>query len=712
MRKILLWILCLITVSGSLNAQKKGHTKYVNLFIGTDGTGHAFPGPCRPFGMVQPGPDNQDTGWEYTSGYQYRDTSLLGFSQTRANGTGIPEFGDILLLPMPIDRDPVRRIGYDKSSEKATTGYYSVKLNSNIAVELTASERVAFHRYRYPTNGARLLIDFQHGLRFLTDSLVLASDIQFENDSTISGSVKTKNWVEKTYYFVIRFNQAFKQVKELPKNPRENAPRYLLDFQLNHRTLTTKIALSTVSIEGAHANLQAEIPHWDFQKVVKASKQAWETYLSRIHIQASKKQKEIFYTSMYRLFIQPSNIADVDGQYRGADDQVKTAKNKTYYSTLSLWDTYRAAHPLYTLLAPERVNGFINTFIDHADAAGFLPIWTAWGKDNYCMIGNHAIPVIADAYQKGFRGYDAEKALQWMVKSSTENHINSNWTLLNKFGYYPMDSLDNESVSRTLEHGIDDAAIAQMAKAMGKPELAKNYEHRSKNYKNLFDSSTNLFRGKDSKGNWRTPFDPLTATSPLNNPGDYTEANAWQYFWTPAQYDLEGTISLLGGKNVLEAKLDSFFSIKSVNANKYLGQEAMIGQYAHGNEPSHHIAYLYAYTLHPEKGRKIIKDISAQFYSNTPNGMIGNDDCGQMSAWYIFSTLGVYPVNPNNGQYTVGIPQVRNAKIYTGQGDKYIQIKNLYRGGQDSYLKIDGRTIKETYITHDQLINAKKVVFN
>ena len=712
MRKTLLLILCSITVLGNLIAQKKEYTKYVNPFIGTDGTGHAFPGPCRPFGMVQPGPDNQDTGWEYTSGYQYRDTSLLGFSQTRANGTGIPEFGDILLLPMPIDRDPVRRIGYDKSSEKATTGYYSVKLNSNIAVELTASERVAFHRYRYPTNGARLQIDFQHGLRFLTDSLVLASDIQFENDSTISGSVKTKNWVEKTYYFVIRFNQAFKQVKELPKNPRENAPRYLLDFQLNHRTLTTKIALSTVSIEGAHANLQAEIPHWDFQKVVKASKQAWETYLGRIHIQASKKQKEIFYTSMYRLFIQPSNIADVDGQYRGADDQVKTAKNKTYYSTLSLWDTYRAAHPLYTLLAPERVNGFINTFIDHADAAGFLPIWTAWGKDNYCMIGNHAIPVIADAYQKGFRGFDAEKALQWMVKSSTENHINSNWTLLNKFGYYPMDSLDNESVSRTLEHGIDDAAIAQMAKAMGKPELAKNYEHRSKNYKNLFDSSTNLFRGKDSKGNWRTPFDPLTATSPLNNPGDYTEANAWQYFWTPAQYDLEGTISLLGGKNVLEAKLDSFFSIKSVNANKYLGQEAMIGQYAHGNEPSHHIAYLYAYTLHPEKGRKIIKDISAQFYSNTPNGMIGNDDCGQMSAWYIFSTLGVYPVNPNNGQYTVGIPQVRNAKIYTGQGDKYIQIKNLYRGGQDSYLKIDGRTIKETYITHDQLINAKKVVFN
>ena len=711
MRKTLLLILCSITVLGNLIAQKKEYTKYVNPFIGTDGTGHAFPGPCRPFGMVQPGPDNQDTGWEYTSGYQYRDTSLLGFSQTRANGTGIPEFGDILLLPMPIDRDPVRRIGYDKSSEKATTGYYSVKLNSNIAVELTASERVAFHRYRYPTNGARLQIDFQHGLRFLTDSLVLASDIQFENDSTISGWVRTKNWVEKTYYFVIRFNQTYKQAKELPKNPREKAPRYLLDFQLKDRILSTKIALSTVSIAGAHRNMQAEVSHWDFQKIVKASKQAWETYLSRIQIKGSKKQKQIFYTSMYRLFIQPSDIADVDGQYRGADDKVLRAQNKSYYSTLSLWDTYRAAHPLYTLIAPERINGFINTFIDHAEAVGFLPIWTAWGKDNYCMIGNHAIPVIADAYQKGFRGFDAEKALQWMVKSSSENHVNSNWDLLNNFGYYPMDSLDNESVSRTLEHGIDDAAIAQMARAMGKFELAENFEQRSKNYKNLFDHSTNLFRGKDSKGNWRTPFDPLTATSPLNNPGDYTEANAWQYFWTPAQYDIEGITSLLGGKQALEAKLDSFFSIKSVNANKYLGQEAMIGQYAHGNEPSHHIAYLYAHTIHPEKGRKIIKDISEQFYSNTPNGMIGNDDCGQMSAWYIFSTLGFYPANPNNGQYTVGMPQVRSAKVYTGQGDKYTRIRNFIRDGQPSYLKIDGRLMKETYITQKQLLLARKIVF-
>ncbi len=711
MKRIVLFILCLIMVADNLIAQKKGYTKYVNPFIGTDGTGHAFPGPCLPFGMVQPGPDNQDTGWEYTSGYQYRDTSLLGFSQTRANGTGIPEFGDILLLPMRIDQDPVRRIGYDKSSENATPGYYSVKLNSNIAVELTASERGAFHLYRYPTNGARLLIDFQHGLRFMTDSLVLDSDIKFDNDSTISGWVKTKNWVEKTYYFVIKFNQAFKQVKELPRNQKEKAPRYVLDFELKDRTLSTKIALSTVSTAGAQLNLQAEIPHWDFQKVVKAAKVAWETYLSRIQIKAPRKLKEIFYTSMYRLFIQPSNIADVNGQYRGADDRVKTAKNKTYYSTLSLWDTYRAAHPMYTIIAPERVDGFVNTFIDHAEAAEFLPIWTAWGKDNYCMIGNHAIPVIADAYQKGFRGFDAEKALHWMVKSSSENHVNSNWTLLNKFSYYPLDSLDNESVSRTLEHGIDDAAIAQMAITLGKSELAKKYEQRSKNYKNLFDPSTNLFRGKDSKGNWRTPFDPLTATSPMNNPGDYTEANAWQYFWTPAQYDIEGIINLLGSKQALEAKLDSFFSIKPINANKYLGQEAMIGQYAHGNEPSHHIAYLYAFTPRPEKGKKIIKDISEQFYSNTPNGMIGNDDCGQMSAWYIFSTLGFYPVNPINGQYIIGAPQVRRAKVYQGPGNKYTRIKNLNRDGQINHLEIDGKPFKQVYFTQQQFTLAKKLLF-
>ena len=642
---------------------KIDYTQYVNPFIGTEGTGHTFPGPCMPFGMIQPGPDNVDKGWDYTSGYQYKDSIILGFSQTRANGTGINEFGDILLQPFVTDKKENFGEAYLKETEKASPGYYTVTLKNNVKVELTCTERVAFHQYTYPESKAKLLVDLQHGLRFLTDSLVLESDVKIEDNKTISGYCHTKNWVEKKYFFTINFNQPFASSVVLERKAKEAAPRYVLSFDLKDKTLQTKIALSTVSVVGAKNNLQKELPGWDFNATVTNAKKVWNSYLSRIEIEAEQKQKEIFYSCMYRVFIQPSNIADVDGKYRGADNSIRTAKNGEYYSTLSLWDTYRAAHPLYTLIAPEKVNGFINSMIEHSKAAGFLPIWTAWGKDNYCMIGNHAIPVIVDAYNKGFTGFDAEEALQQMIKSTTENHFNSNWTLLNQYGYYPFDSLDNEAVSRTLEHGVDDYCIALMAYKMGKKNIAATYYKRANYYKNLYDSSTKQMRGKDSKGNWRTPFNPLMATSPMNNPGDYTEANAWQYFWTPAQYDVEGMINLLGGKKNFTAQLDSFFTIKALNPNKHLGQEAMIGQYAHGNEPSHHIAYLYAYSNKPKRGKEIITQICNEFYNNTTTGMIGNDDCGQMSAWYIFSTLGFYPVNPVGGDYVLGMPQVKKAIV-------------------------------------------------
>jgi predicted alpha-1,2-mannosidase len=651
------------------------YTQYVNPFIGTEGTGHTFPGPCMPFGMVQPGPDNVDKGWDYTSGYQYKDSIILGFSQTRANGTGINEFGDVLLQPFTDDRKENFGERYLKETEKASPGYYTVTLNNKVKVELTCTERVALHHYTYPTSNAKLLVDLQHGLRFLTDSLVLESDVKIEDNKTISGYCHTKNWVEKKYFFTIKFNQPFASSVVLERKAKEAAPRYVLSFDLKDKMLQTKIALSTVSVEGAKNNLQKELPGWDFNAVVANAKKVWNGYLSRIEIDAEQKQKEIFYSCMYRLFIQPSNIADIDGKYRGTDDSIRTAKNGEYYSTLSLWDTYRAAHPLYTLIAPEKVNGFINSMFEHSKAAGFLPIWSAWGKDNYCMIGNHAIPVIADAYLKGFNEFDAEEALQQMIKSTTENHINSNWTLLNKYGYYPFDSLDNEAVSRTLEHGVDDYCIALMADKMGKKNIAAVYYKRADYYKNLYDSTTRQMRGKDSKGNWRSPFNPLMATSPMNNPGDYTEANAWQYFWTPAQYDVEGMMQLLGGKKNFTAMLDSFFTIKALNPNKHLGQEAMIGQYAHGNEPSHHIAYLYAYSEKPERGRELITQICKEFYNNTTTGMIGNDDCGQMSAWYIFSTLGFYPVNPVSGDYIIGRPQVKSATVYLNDG-KVLEIKN------------------------------------
>lgn len=676
--KPILMLLLLLHFFNSISAQTKDYTKFVNPFIGTEGTGHTFPGPCMPFGMVQPGPDNVDRGWDYTSGYQYKDSIILGFSQTRANGTGINEFGDVLLQPFTSNKKESFGEAYFKATEKATPGYYTVTLKNNVKVELTCTERVAFHQYTYPSPSAKLLVDLQHGLRFLTDSLVLESEVQIESNTVISGYCHTRNWVDRKYFFTIQFNQPFIASTLLERKAKEAAPRYVLDFYLNDKILQTKIALSTVSVEGAKNNLHTELPGWNFDATVAHAKNAWNTYLSRIEIEADDKQKAIFYSCMYRLFIQPSNIADVDGKYRGANDSISVAANNEYYSTLSLWDTYRAAHPLYTLIAPERVDGFIRSMITHCMAAGFLPIWTAWGQDNYCMIGNHAIPVIVDAYMKGFKGFNAEQALQQMIKSTTENHVNSNWSLLNTYGYYPFDSLDNESVSRTLEHGVDDYCIALMADKMGKTDIAATYYKRAGYYKNLYDASTKQMRGKDSKGNWRSPFNPLMATSPMNNPGDYTEANAWQYFWTPAQYDAAGMMQLLGGKKSFTAQLDSFFAMQALHPNKHLGQEAMIGQYAHGNEPSHHIAYLYAYADKPERGKALISQICNEFYGNTPTGMIGNDDCGQMSAWYIFSTLGFYPVNPANATYIVGQPQIKSAMVHLPDGKKLV-IKNNNR---------------------------------
>ncbi|MFN6088036.1 MAG: GH92 family glycosyl hydrolase [Cyclobacteriaceae bacterium] len=690
----------------------KDFTQFVNPFIGTEGTGHTFPGPCLPFGMVQPGPDNRDQGWDYTSGYQYQDSTIIGFSQTRANGTGISEFGDVLLQPVTDSRTEKFGEGYNKQSERATPGYYSVTLRNQVKVELSASERVAFHKYTYPNNKAKLLVDLQHGLRFLTDSRVLESTVTINGQNSISGSCHTKNWVDRKYFFFIQFDQPFVTSSELVKMPKEKAPRYILEFELKDRVLKTKVAMSTVSVDGAIANLKTEIPEWDFDGTVIQAKQKWNEYLSRIEIEADQKQKEIFYSCMYRLFIQPSNIADVDGKYRGADDVVRQAENNEYYSTLSLWDTYRAAHPLYTLIAPEKVNGFVQSMIAHSKAAGFLPIWTAWGQDNYCMIGNHSIPVIVDAHKKGFTGFDANAALSEMVKTTSEKHINSNWPLLNKYGYYPFDSLDNEAVSRTLEHGVDDYFVATMAEQLGKRDIATQYFKRASFYKNLYDSTTRQMRGKNSLAKWRTPFNPLMATSPMNNPGDYTEANAWQYFWTPAQYDAEGLMRLLGGKRNFTAQLDSFFTIRALNPNKHLGQEAMIGQYAHGNEPSHHIAYLYAYSEKPQRGRELITQICNQFYNNTPTGMIGNDDCGQMSAWYIFSTLGFYPVNPGNGTFVFGVPQAKKIAVKLAKSKELIISLTSNKQNVSVFeVQLNGKKTLDHSVAYSTLITGGKLEF-
>jgi predicted alpha-1,2-mannosidase len=710
------FILCLVlfNISGIAQPQITDYSKFVNTFIGTDGTGHTFPGPSMPFGMVQPGPDNSKLGWNYTCGYQYHDTVILGFSQTRFSGTGISEMGDILLLPFVETKNKELRNRYFKDSERASAGYYTLTKKDQVKVELTCSERVAFHRYTYPAQQGFLLVNLQHGLCFLTDSLILESHVKIEDNQTISGYAHTKNWVERKYFFVIKFDKPFTKSEQLAKGPKENAPKYILSFNLDKsKILQVKIALSTVEVDGAKRNMKTEIPGWDFEKVKKNAQKVWNEYLGRIAIEAEPKQKEIFYTSLYHLLLQPSNIADVDGKYRGADDIIAQAPNKEYYSTLSIWDVYRGAFPLLQIIAPEKINGIINTTLLHHKAAGFLPVWTAWGQDNYCMIGNHAIPMILSAYNHGFTGFDAKEALKAMVETSTKSHINSDWELYNKYGYYPFDKPDNEAVSRTLESCYDDWCVAELASKLDDTSTAETFYKRAAYYKNLFDPETKLFRGKDTRGNWRTPFDPLAATSPMNNPGDYTEANAWQYFWTPAQFDIDGMKKLLGGDDAFTKQLNDFFTIEAKNPNKFLGQEAMIGQYAHGNEPGHHIVYLYAYSDSPETGQKYIHEIISSFHNNTPDGMIGNDDCGQMSAWYILSSLGFYPVNPSGNEFVLGAPQVSKAMLHQANdrtftiNAKNLSSENIY--SEKAYL--NGEKIENPFITYRQIMEGGNLLF-
>jgi predicted alpha-1,2-mannosidase len=706
-------IIVVLSIIGFNPNFAQNNSKFVNTFIGTDGTGHTFPGPSMPFGMVQPGPDNNIQGWNHTSGYQYKDTLLLGFSQMRFSGTGIGEMGNILLLPFN-DKKSKLKNSYFKETETASVGYYSLLKKDQVKVELTCSERVAFHKYTFPDSKGKLLLDFQHGIQFLNDSLVLESDIKIENPTTISGYCKTKGWVTKKYFFTISFETPLVNSIELPREKKQNAPKYILDFELpKSNTLQVKIALSTVSIEGAKLNLISEIPHWSFKKVKQNAEAVWNNYLNRIEIEAPHKQKEIFYTSLYHLLLQPSNIADVDGNYRGADDTIALAPNKVYYSTLSIWDIYRGAFPLLQIIAPEKIDGIVNTLLLHHKAAGFLPIWTAWGQDNYCMIGNHSIPMILSAYQNGFKGFDEKEALKAMIETSTQSHFNSDWELYNQYGYYPFDKLDNEAVSRTLESGFDDWCVAKMAENLNDKTNQVSFQKRANYYKNLFDPSTKLFRGKDTIGNWRNPFDPLTATSPMNNPGDYTEANAWQYFWTPAQYDIDGMKKLLGGTSEFTNKLNDFFTIESANPNKFLGQEAMIGQYAHGNEPSHHIVYLYAYSETPKMGQKYINKIINNFHDNTPNGMIGNDDCGQMSAWYILSSLGFYPINPANGEFILGVPQFKKATLHLKDNKKFIinalniSSTNLFQNNP----KLNNSNLSRPYIKYEEIMSGGTLNF-
>ena len=722
---VFLYTLALGSASYSCSTAKQDtpqtdYTQYVDPFIGAADNGHTFPGACRPFGMIQTSPVTGAVGWRYCSEYMYADSIIWGFTQTHLNGTGCMDLGDILVMPFTGERHrtwDAYRSSFSKTSENATPGYYTVTLDqAKVKAELTATTHAALHRYTYEqADSASILIDLQHGPAWNEKqyhSQVNSCEVNWENDSTLTGHVNNKVWVDQDYYFVMQFSRPVIDHFELPMAETEKGKRLVASFNIQPgEEVLMKVALSTTGVEGAKANMAAEVPGWDFEGIRTAAKADWNSYLSRIEVEGTDEEKTNFYTSFYHALIQPNEISDVDGRYHNAADSVVNATGGKFYSTFSLWDTYRAAHPFYTLMVPERVDGFINSLIDQAEVQGYLPIWGLWGKENFCMVANHGVSVVAEAYAKGFRGFDAERAFNAIKQTQTVSHpLKSNWENYMKYGYFPTDLTEAESVSSTLESVYDDYAAADMAKRMGKTEDAAYFARRADFYKNLFDSSTQFMRPKKSDGTWKSPFNPSQIGHAESVGGDYTEGNAWQYTWH-VQHDVPGLIALFGGEEPFLNKLDSLFTLKLETTQADV--TGLIGQYAHGNEPSHHVTYLYALAGRPERTQELIREIFDTQYSPKPNGLCGNDDCGQMSAWYMFSVMGFYPVNPVSGEYVFGAPQLPEFVLHLTDG-KTFTIKAEGLSEANKYVKsitLNGEPYTKNFISHADIVKGGTLVY-
>ena len=702
------------------DATQMDYTQYVNPFIGAADNGHTFPGATTPFGMIQTSPVTGAVGWRYCSEYVNNDSIIWGFTQTHLNGTGCMDLGDVLVMPVTGERTRAwdgYRSHFSKDQESATPGYYSVLLEEpNVKAELTASTRVAFHRYTYNNaDQAAVLIDLQHGPAWNEGqyhSQVRACETNWEDDQTLVGHVNNSVWVHQDYFFVVKFNRPVTEKINLEMGETEKGQRIVSGFDMEPGDeLLMKIALSSTGIEGAKKNLEAEIPGWDFEATRQAARESWNNYLSRINVTGTKDQLINYYTCFYHALIQPNQISDVDGMYRNAKNEVVKTGGDAFYSTFSLWDTYRAAHPFYTIMVPERVDGFVNSLVENGEAQGFIPIWALWGKDNYCMVANHGVAVVAEAYRKGFRGFDAERALNIMKRTQTESHkLKSDWETYMKYGYFPTDLIRAESVSSTLESVYDDYAIWDMATRMGKTEDVEYYGKRKDFYKNLFDTQTQFMRPRNADGSWKTPFDPSNVGHSESVGGDYTEGNAWQYTWH-VQHDIPGLIALFGGKEPFLNKLDSVFTVELKTSQADV--TGLIGQYAHGNEPSHHVAYLYTMAGKPERTQELIRQIFDTQYRPEPDGLCGNDDCGQMSAWYMFSAMGFYPVDPVSGNYVFGAPQLPKIVLNLADGKTFTVIAEGL-SEENKYVEsitLNGKPYTENYITHEDILKGGTLVF-
>jgi predicted alpha-1,2-mannosidase len=628
------YVLLFFLIPFTLFAQKQP-VDYVNPFIGTGGHGHTFPGATVPFGMVQLSPDTRTEGWDAAGGYHYSDSTILGFSHTHLNGTGVNDLCDVLLTPSLTNT--FKPLIFNHKDEVAKAGYYKTTLaGEGMTVELTASERVGFQRISLSKDIKILYINVNLNKR----NELLESKIFAKDKDEIEGTMVSKSWAKERHLsFTAQFSlDILKIEKNIKYKNTVNRQAVTLAFDVSKtHELLIKVALSPVLEENAAKNLAAEIPHWDFDKTRREAVEKWSKYLNRIQIEGgTDEQKVIFYTALYHTLIHPSVSQDVNGDYRGLDNKVHNSQTFKYHSIFSLWDTYRALHPLYTILCPEKVPDFVNGFLDDFDKTGHLPVWNFSGNETWCMIGNHSIPVITDAYLKGIKGFDAEHALNAMIK--TVNRDTFGLKAYREKGYIPADT-EGESVSKTLEYAYDDYCIAMMAKALKHEDIYRTYIQRSQNWKNIFNPKTGFFQAKINE-TFVEPFDPREVNL------HFTEGNAWQYAFA-VQHDVDGLIQMLGGNEKFEAKLDEFFN----NESKTTGREqvditGLIGQYAQGNEPSHHIAYLYNYVGEPAKTQRLVRQIMDHFYKNAPDGLIGNEDCGQMSAWYVLSSLGFYQVNP------------------------------------------------------------------
>ena len=722
-------ILCSLALAGALascgnqaqtNAAPMDYTQYVNPFIGAADNGHTFPGATTPFGMIQTSPVTGAVGWRYCSEYVNNDSIIWGFTQTHLNGTGCMDLGDVLVMPATGERTrawDAYRSRFSKDQESATPGYYSVELEEpNVRAELTASPRVALHRYTYHTaDSASVLIDLQHGPTWNEaqyHSQVSLCDVKWEDAQTLTGHVRNSVWVHQDYFFVLKFNRPTTGQINLPMAETEKGQRIVACFDMQPGDeLLTKIALSTTSVEGARKNMDTELPGWDFEATRLAAKESWNNYLKRIEVTSTDAEKANYYTSFYHALIQPNQISDVDGMYRNAKDEIVKTGGDAFYSTFSLWDTYRAAHPFYTLMVPEKVDGFVTSLVEQGEVQGFLPIWGLWGKETFTMIANHGVSVIAEAYRKGFRGFDAERAFNMVKRTQTVSHPHkSNWENYMKHGYFPTDLTEVESVSSTLESVYDDYAAADMAKRMGKEEDAAYFSKRADFYKNLFDTQTQFMRPRNANGSWKSPFDPSEVAHAESKGGDYTEGNAWQYTWH-VQHDVPGLIALFGGEEPFLNKLDSVFTVELKTTQADV--TGLIGQYAHGNEPSHHVTYLYTLAGRPERTQELIRQIFDTQYRPEPDGLCGNDDCGQMSAWYMFSAMGFYPVDPVSGNYVFGAPQLPKIVLHLADGKTFTVIAEGL-SEENKYVEsitLNGEAYTKNYITHEDILNGGTLVF-